>query len=103
MAHPKQLAHDSEAHFEAFEALIDDLLKSGRIDYAKFEPVADDAEAVAALVREAVGRDMLAALAGALDDFTFREGVDVNDVPDWVRVARDAIARARIAGIRVEG
>lgn len=38
---------------DAYERLIDDLLKSGRIDYARYEAVADDAEAVAALVREA--------------------------------------------------
>lgn len=125
MAHPKQLAHDSEAFFEAYEALIDDLLKSGRIDYAKFEPVADDAEAVAALVREAVGRNMLAALEiaaarlpkpehiGDIEPAAAKNGF-AKAVPylhntcacerhKTLRTVHVAIAQARIAGIEAEG
>lgn len=38
--------------------------------------------------------DLRDALGGALDDFAFREGIDVEDVPDWVRSARAALSKS---------
>lgn len=39
--------------------------------------------------------ELVEALEAALDDFTFREGADLEDVPDWVRAANAALFKAR--------
>ncbi|WP_020699581.1 hypothetical protein [Reyranella massiliensis] len=90
------LAEQAALDIDAYERLVDDLLKCGRIDRTKFEAVADDAEAVAVLVRDAVGRELLAALKAISDS-----GVALADAIE--RPLLDAIAHAETAGIKAEG
>lgn len=89
---------------DAHERLIDDLLKSGRIDRAKFDAVADDAEAVAALVRDAVGRELLAALITVEKRLTDDVAYNLPKGPGpSLRLLRNNIAQAQAAGIKAEG
>lgn len=91
---------------DAYERLIDELLETGRIDRAKFDSVADDTEAVAALVRDAIGREMLATLKLAQPwlNKMLADKAHLNaTAPSYcVRAARRvtaAIAQAAAAGI----